>query len=580
MADVTHIQWADSTVNPIVGCGGCELYPPAAQVFSSIDQAVAATGYRISSRKIYEEAINRYLGGGEDLPRCLKKEVDLTHIWHFQSCFTMALLENRDCSLAAMAAAKKAIEQSIACHAALIHLKHGKNPAEADVKGHRNLAPFFESVTSFPGRAEHAAKLKDLLGCSENRSPWKANLPRLIFVSELGDAMSGTGHFPFLKEDVMSAILSEAGKRHLWLWLTKRPAQLAQFAEEIGGFPENVCAMTTLTSSDKKNLERLAALKKVNAHVRGLSIEPLWSRIPPKQLDLNGIDWVIVGGASGKGQLIRPFQLEWAEELRDCCRKNRVAFFLKQLGRNPISGKTPIELKDKHGGNWDEWPDENLKVREFPKAFHRYRNNEKKRLIKQHSVNSRKLEIVLPPPTAEEKAEFKSLDEIVNRGIKAFVDAGAALAEIRNKKLWPAGGYVTWESYCRAITGKSRVYAHRLMRASQCVIDLQAIADVSVLPKSESQVRPLLRLKEPEKRKMAWDAAVKQADNKQPTAVDVKEVVDRILTDEAVSVLPKKKPITKTQKRREIASKIHQIITQRESWEDLETWLEELEKTI
>ena len=50
--------------------------------------------------------------------------------------------------------------------------------------------------------------------------------------------------------------------------------------------------------------------------MRGLSIEPLWKRIPPADLDLEGIDWVILGGESGSGKLTRPFSVEWAEELR------------------------------------------------------------------------------------------------------------------------------------------------------------------------------------------------------------------------------------------------------------------------
>jgi hypothetical protein len=68
---------------------------------------------------------------------------------------------------------------------------------------------------------------------------------------------------------------------------------------------------------------------------------------------------------------------EWAEELRDHCRKQGVAFFLKQLGRNPTRGELPIKLKDKHGGNWEEW-EKSLRVREFPRAFTEYRKNEMK----------------------------------------------------------------------------------------------------------------------------------------------------------------------------------------------------------
>jgi protein gp37 len=80
-------------------------------------------------------------------------------------------------------------------------------------------------------------------------------------------------------------------------------------------------------------------------------------------LPLEGISWVIAGGQSGKNA--RPFHLEWAEQIRDDCHRNHVAFFLKQLGRNPTSGEKPIKLLDAHGGDWSEWPD-GLRIRELP----------------------------------------------------------------------------------------------------------------------------------------------------------------------------------------------------------------------
>ena len=40
MSDITDIQWADTTVNPIMGCGGCELFPSPGKVLAAIDAAV------------------------------------------------------------------------------------------------------------------------------------------------------------------------------------------------------------------------------------------------------------------------------------------------------------------------------------------------------------------------------------------------------------------------------------------------------------------------------------------------------------------------------------------------------------
>ena len=144
---------------------------------------------------------------------------------------------------------------------------------------------------------------------------------------------------------------------------------MAKFAEEIGGFPPNVCAMTTLTGPDKESLKRLADIKKVKAHVRGLSIEPLWNRIPPSKLNLTGIDWLILGGESGAGKIARPFALEWVEELREHCRKHGVAFFLKQLGTRVVRGGQKLCFGNRHAGDWNEWPSE-MRVRQFPKLVH------------------------------------------------------------------------------------------------------------------------------------------------------------------------------------------------------------------
>ncbi len=183
----------------------------------------------------------------------------------------------------------------------------------------------------------------------------------------MGDAFSSKQDFGYLGNEVMAFRTAE-GQRHLWLWLTKRPHIMGQFAELIGGFPSNVCAMTSVTSS--RNLSRVDALRTVDAQVRGLSIEPLWEPVADR-IDLTGIDWVIVGGESGAKANVKPFHLEWASQLRDLCEKQGVAFFMKQMGRRPVHKGVELELKDAHGGDWSEWPPE-LRVRDMPSYFHDY----------------------------------------------------------------------------------------------------------------------------------------------------------------------------------------------------------------
>ena len=93
---------------------------------------------------------------------------------------------------------------------------------------------------------------------------------------------------------------------------------------------------------------RIAHLQKANAGVRFLSVEPLIA--PVGQLDLRGIDWVIVGGESGPGA--RPMNPEWAIDIRNQCVAARVAFFFKQWGgRSPKTGGRLLE-----GREWNQFP--------------------------------------------------------------------------------------------------------------------------------------------------------------------------------------------------------------------------------
>jgi len=48
MSEETKIQWCDSTVNPIMGCAGCELFPSPGMVLDPLDRAIAeaATGWK------------------------------------------------------------------------------------------------------------------------------------------------------------------------------------------------------------------------------------------------------------------------------------------------------------------------------------------------------------------------------------------------------------------------------------------------------------------------------------------------------------------------------------------------------
>lgn len=98
------------------------------------------------------------------------------------------------------------------------------------------------------------------------------------------------------------------------------------------------------------------------------------------------LDWIVCGGESGPGA--RPFDVQWARDVRDQCRAANVPFFMKQMGSRPVDicgtpcvdinsalcqcqngTRWPIKLGDKKGGNWYEW-EKDLRVRQFPSESH------------------------------------------------------------------------------------------------------------------------------------------------------------------------------------------------------------------
>jgi protein gp37 len=101
-----------------------------------------------------------------------------------------------------------------------------------------------------------------------------------------------------------------------------------------------------------KYFVRVDDLRHVPAAIRFLSLEPLLE--PLSDLNLTGIDWVIVGGESGPGA--RRMQAEWANEISGICRQAKVPFFFKQWG-GIWKGKTGRVLNDR---TYDEYPDERL----------------------------------------------------------------------------------------------------------------------------------------------------------------------------------------------------------------------------
>jgi protein gp37 len=229
-----------------------------------------------------------------------------------------------------------------------------------------------------------AARRCSLRGVVRWTKPWLDGLPRIIFVNDLGDIFSKIVPFSYIEAEVIDTVTSPEGQRHIWLLFTKRPKRLLDFdhylAERGRPWPENLWAGISVLG--KPELQGIDSLVQVRAAIRFLSCEPLWEAVDLTPW-LPQLHWVIIGGESGKksdprdGEFYeldendpaaKHFRAEWAESILEQCREADVAVFMKQFGRNPFYGDRRIQLRDSHGGNWDEWPEElsHLRVRELP----------------------------------------------------------------------------------------------------------------------------------------------------------------------------------------------------------------------
>ena len=287
MSAWTGIQWCDGTVNPVMGCDGCELWN--------------------DEKKI--------------------------------------------------------------CYAGTLHQRFG---------GHTpGYAKSFEIVTNFPGRMAKAAGWSDMKGTKREGTekkpakPWLDNLRRLIFVSDMGDALSGAVTFEYLYDEIFKNVTSKNGKRHVWLWLTKRPGRMLAFCKwvkETHGqdWPENLWPGTSVTT--QKSAERIDNLIQIGGEgtTRFLSVEPQWEHVSLNRWLRKGVGWVIQGGESGITNPT-PFHLEWAYDLMEQCEDAEVPYFLKQLGSHVLFKGARETYEDGHAGEWDEWTD-CLKKRQVPKT--------------------------------------------------------------------------------------------------------------------------------------------------------------------------------------------------------------------
>lgn len=172
--------------------------------------------------------------------------------------------------------------------------------------------------------------------------PLKLKTPKMILVNSMSDLFHIEVPIDFIKKvfDVM-----KLADHHVFQVLTKRSERLKEILSQIN-CTRNIWIGVSVEND--RYADRIDHLRQIDAKVKFISIEPLIG--PIHNLNLKGIDWVIVGGESGPNARI--LEKEWVLEIRDQCIRDNVPFFFKQWGG--INKKKAGRVLE--GKTWSEFP--------------------------------------------------------------------------------------------------------------------------------------------------------------------------------------------------------------------------------
>lgn len=175
---------------------------------------------------------------------------------------------------------------------------------------------------------------------------WKKS--KVVFVNSMSDLFHVDVPLDFIKK--VFRVMNE-NPQHVFQVLTKRAERLLELHKELK-WTHNIW-MGVSVENDKVR-SRVDYLRQTNAKVKFLSLEPLLG--PLDNLNLENIDWVIVGGESGFKP--RPMNPDWVIDLQEQCEQSDVAFFFKQWGGKNKKAAGRIL----NGRTYDEMPEIELQL--------------------------------------------------------------------------------------------------------------------------------------------------------------------------------------------------------------------------
>lgn len=169
---------------------------------------------------------------------------------------------------------------------------------------------------------------------------WKGS--KVVFVNSMSDLFHIEVPFEFIEK--VFAVMNDT-PQHTYQVLTKRAERLYELHHKLN-WTKNIWMGVSV--EDERVTERIDFLRETNAKTKFLSCEPLIG--PLRNMNLANIDWIIVGGESGRK--VRPMPEQWVWDIKMQCQEQEVLFFFKQWG-----GKNKKKAGRILAGNtYDEMP--------------------------------------------------------------------------------------------------------------------------------------------------------------------------------------------------------------------------------
>lgn len=182
-------------------------------------------------------------------------------------------------------------------------------------------------------------------------TPYNWRKPKVVFVNSMSDLFHKEVPIDFIRK--VFKVMKD-NPQHIFQVLTKR-ADILRYYDSEGWLEWTDNIWMGVSVENDKVTNRIDLLRETGAKVKFLSCEPLIGSLP--NMNLKGINWVIVGGESGYKS--RPMQSEWVTDIKNQCLSAGVAFFFKQWGG--VNKKKTGRLLE--GKTWDAMPE--LEISEY-----------------------------------------------------------------------------------------------------------------------------------------------------------------------------------------------------------------------